>query len=549
MSDPTVLKVLATIEIGGSFLVEAGAGSGKTWALVESLKYLLNTYGDVLRRRNQKVVCITYTNVAKDEIEERINHNELVEVGTIHEFLWSVIKNFQRELKIEILESEQLEDDDEKRGLQKALESKVIEYSQYGKNLLEGRITHSDVIRLAVILFEKYSKISLLTRAKYPFVFVDEYQDTEPSVVNLLLDKILGDKKADIVIGFFGDSMQKIYNQGVGTIVDERLTVVTKTENFRCSKSVIAVLNQIRPNLQQKPAGANCEGEAIFIHCNDDLENPHNFENTMKFLEKTKGWKVSSDTLKILMLTHKGIAAKLDYSDLLNVYSTLTFGRERLYERDDKFADLLMNKVEKLSSLYTENRYGELIDVLGEDNCRILKHSDKKRLKKLMDELIEIRKSGNIGDVLKYVFTNALVSKPTSILDFENRIKSENTENVKDKQFYETLIKIPYEQVVRLNKYIEESTPFSTKHGVKGAEFKNVLVVIDDTSWNQYNFNHVFCGASNKTQYLRSLNLLYVCCSRSIDKLAVLSLSKMDPLAISTANKWFGVNNVFSGVN
>ena len=53
---------------------------------------------------DRKIVCITYTNIAKDEIIERTEHNELIHVGTIHDFLWECIKKFQSELKVKFLE-------------------------------------------------------------------------------------------------------------------------------------------------------------------------------------------------------------------------------------------------------------------------------------------------------------------------------------------------------------------------------------------------------------------------------------------------------------
>lgn len=56
-------------------------------------------------KNNQKIACITYTNVAKEEIVNRVNGNKLVNVKTIHEFLWSIVEPFQKELKNEFLTS------------------------------------------------------------------------------------------------------------------------------------------------------------------------------------------------------------------------------------------------------------------------------------------------------------------------------------------------------------------------------------------------------------------------------------------------------------
>ena len=83
-------EIYTAIDDYQNILFNAGAGAGKTYALIESLKHILKKHGDRLQRHNQKVVCITYTNVAVDEIKRRIGYSELIEVSTIHERLWSL---------------------------------------------------------------------------------------------------------------------------------------------------------------------------------------------------------------------------------------------------------------------------------------------------------------------------------------------------------------------------------------------------------------------------------------------------------------------------
>ena len=81
-----------------SICFEAGAGSGKTYALVESIRYLLKTKLSILKNRNQKIVCITYTNIATQEILSRLGQSDNVLISTIHERLWDMVKLYQNEL-------------------------------------------------------------------------------------------------------------------------------------------------------------------------------------------------------------------------------------------------------------------------------------------------------------------------------------------------------------------------------------------------------------------------------------------------------------------
>lgn len=548
MENPTLQKTISCIDEKKSFIVEAGAGSGKTHTLIESLKHILNSQTESLKNSNQKIVCITYTNVAKDEISERIEYNPLVEVHTIHEFLWSVIRNFQNELKAEVIAYNAADTKQPIEGLDVIIRNMEIGYSQYGRQLIEGKIFHDDVINFSASIFSKYPKISRIAVSQYPYIFVDEYQDTEKGIVDLLIDKLLEQNKGVLTLGFFGDSMQKIYNKGIGVIDSDKLEKITKEENFRCSKAVIDVLNKIRTNIQQKPAGKNLEGEVLFIHCNGRVSaTDQNYQEALSYLTHTRGWKDDVENLKILMLTHKGIASKLDYSNLIAAYNTYSFGRERLYEKEERFSDFLFNKIEKLCELYTQKSYGEFIQFIGKERCRLASHSDKEKIQKLMNGLNSVRFTGSIKEVLDYVYEKSIFIKPSKIIEFEQRISGADDYEKKerDKTFYSSLMAVPYKEVISLNEYMEDNTPYSTKHGVKGAEFNNVLVVIDDSLWkNEYNFNYLFTGNSAKSQFNKSLNLLYVCCSRAKDKLAVLSLSQIDTTGIQTIQGWFGQQNV-----
>jgi DNA helicase II / ATP-dependent DNA helicase PcrA len=49
------------------------------------------------------VACITYTNVAKDEIIRRVDDHPLVSCSTIHGFCWEAMKQFQGPLRAELI--------------------------------------------------------------------------------------------------------------------------------------------------------------------------------------------------------------------------------------------------------------------------------------------------------------------------------------------------------------------------------------------------------------------------------------------------------------
>ena len=89
-------QIFATIEAGNNFLLSGGAGSGKTYTLVKVLQGIFE------RNLKAKVACITFTNVAVHEINDRIDYSNM-QVSTIHDFLWDNIKLYQKDIKLALI--------------------------------------------------------------------------------------------------------------------------------------------------------------------------------------------------------------------------------------------------------------------------------------------------------------------------------------------------------------------------------------------------------------------------------------------------------------
>ena len=81
------------------FFVFAGAGSGKTRSLINTLAYLDKERGESLLMNGKQIAVITYTNAACDEISRRLQYKPIFSVSTIHSFLWDLIKNYQTDIK------------------------------------------------------------------------------------------------------------------------------------------------------------------------------------------------------------------------------------------------------------------------------------------------------------------------------------------------------------------------------------------------------------------------------------------------------------------
>ena len=63
-------QLISSIADKENLVFNAGAGAGKTYALIECLKYICREKRDILEYHNQKAICITYTNTAVDVIAD-----------------------------------------------------------------------------------------------------------------------------------------------------------------------------------------------------------------------------------------------------------------------------------------------------------------------------------------------------------------------------------------------------------------------------------------------------------------------------------------------
>ncbi len=580
-----------------SFVLEAGAGAGKTYALIQTINHLIDNKGKELSLNNQKIVCITYTNVAKNEIIDRLENNPLVLVSTIHEFLWDSIRLFNKQLIIEFdaINTIKHEEKPDKHILGLADRIKSVEYSDRAFSDFEnGTVGHDDLILLSQRMFENYELLTSIITSKYPYLFVDEYQDTAPEIISAFIDFLLPRNEKNILLGFYGDSHQKIYNTGIGSLkryVDaKRIENIDKIENYRSCQEIIDLLNNVRTNIKQEiPKGAEKEkGSVEFINCEnypdkikgqkvkeyeDSLlpQKSKNYDYVIKELE-SKGWEFGAGSEdKILIIANSRVARRGGFGKLYGIYNRrFPLGAaDALIKREHPLTALFVGSMDKKTSIerktglehlvnhYDNGSYNEISSFLkrnGSQSINLKKHSDKKVINEKIEGLITIRNTKSTKDVLDYALENKLIVLSKGMYRLQEKV-NKNTDGLsddekakieKEKIFYDSVMALPYKEIIALFGYTQNQNVFSTKHGTKGEEYRNVLVVIDDTSWkSQYKFEGYFDDSdTSDSRKKRTKNLFYVSCSRAKENLVVLALSKMEAPAMTTIKKWFGVNNV-----
>lgn len=72
LADKIDEEIIAVLQSGKSFKVEAGAGSGKTYSLHGVVEWIDKHKAKEYKRNGKHVACLTYTNAAVEVIASRI---------------------------------------------------------------------------------------------------------------------------------------------------------------------------------------------------------------------------------------------------------------------------------------------------------------------------------------------------------------------------------------------------------------------------------------------------------------------------------------------
>jgi DNA helicase-2/ATP-dependent DNA helicase PcrA len=558
-------RMFACLDDGRSFRLEAGAGAGKTYSLDKALRRLIDGRGAELLRRGQQVSCITYTNVAKDEIISRIQAHPAVRPDTIHGFCWSILHDFQSTLRALVPALEGWAERLEQVG---GIGARRVHYELGYPNVSDHQVTlrHDDVLALMIRTLA-YPKFRSLLTARYPILLIDEYQDTDAGFVDAIKANFL-DTGQGPQIGLFGDHWQKIYGEGCGLLEHAALEVIDKNANFRSTDPIVQVLNRMRPALPQMVRDPALPGEARVFHTNPwpgirrtgqggghwtgdtTPEAAKAYFAHIKQRLAAEGWDFSVGTTKILMLSHSVLAREQGYSSIPPIYGQFN---DPWLKKDDPHIKFLTDHLEPACAAFEAKRYGEMFGCFGTGTPKIHKHADKVAWSDAMTALIALRTSGTIGEVVDFIAAQPHMRLPEPVEDAERRLAEAGPEPIEGESRRVTQLRklraVPYAELVALDRFIDGHTPFATKHGVKGAEFENVLVIVG-RGWNKYNFGQMLewiepGPPADKAEFFENnRNLFYVACSRPKVRLALLFTQVLSANAMARLTAWFGADNI-----
>ncbi len=516
-----------------NFKLCAGPGAGKTRFLINHIKNVIAKSTRLTKVK--KIACITYTNIGVETITKRLDNaiNE-VEVSTIHSFLYKhVLKPYLWVLKEkyeipladidghdEIIPPHRiLEEWGKKIPKQKylvykpetkkelmdlrwtiqsdgelKLKRKSYDLPISNKSLFEYKklcwktalISHDDVLFLSYEILKTNERILEILRAKFPYIFIDEFQDTSPIQSEII--KMIGEKETIIgVIGDWGQSIFAFQGADFHKFIDfslDDMELYKIENNYRSIEEIIDILNHVRNEsdfTQNSPGNKTGNPPRILIG---------SFFDAYK-----EAIKISGDQ-NVCTLSFKNDISNImkfgyeDYFDSRNI-------NEPLFRDGDR--GWLITYTITAIEYGLQNKIKDAIKYMKKAYRKIENFNDKEaliNLKRLINSYDEY-KNGSIKDF----YNNYLYDNP--------RVKPEITRGNINK-YYESLEYRKIAVSVRIN---NDDSLHRTIHKSKGDEFNSVLLVIPPGE----NLEFLLNPDINRERH----RLYYVALSRAIENLFI----------------------------
>lgn len=598
------------LESPRSFFLFAGAGSGKTRSLVNALNYINNKYRDLFLSQGKYVGVITYTNAACDEIIHRTHDNPIFHISTIHGFCWSIIQGFNEDirafikdnliLKIQGLNAKitGVRDTNTSKckknvhSLEKAKKrlaelDSIYEFtynpnsnSQFGKDSL----SHTEVISLTTHFLQNKPIFQSIFVQKYPFLLIDESQDTHKELIEVLLE-LEDNYKSIFLLGLIGDDMQRIYSQGksdLPSIIKNHWQTPQKKMNHRSQKRIIELANNIRGKRNGIEQLARDDKQGGHVHLfilnntdNNTLENEVKICCKMAEITHDELWNKEGQVKK-LYLEHRMAAIQQDFIELYDIF-----------HNDNKYNTLILEGTITELSFFSKLITPLMEALLQNDNfvvMELIRNSStilkgiespltlaetvttetltdtKKSVQKLAD-LFFSNININIIDILTILEEEKIFTIPPKLDEafqlYKNSIEIQS-KKIEEETVWIKFLTIPYQQLINYTKYINDETSYATHHGVKGLEFDRVMVVMNDKDKRgrgglSASYEKLFgvvaeseTDIRNKrngkeTDLQRTRRLFYVTCTRAKQSLALVAYTNSPEILKYNMleRKWF----------
>jgi DNA helicase-2/ATP-dependent DNA helicase PcrA len=540
-ADETILACL-NIEEPRSFFLYAGAGSGKTRSLVEAIRTVCKEQGQRLSLSGQKIVVITYTNAACDEIKQRLKFDPRVEVSTIHAFAWSLIAGYDADIRgwlstrllADIAEMQEAQAkgranskaasdrarsiESKRRRRDNLAEITRFAYSPTGDNRTRDSLSHAEVIAMTADFLGLKPGLRRLLVTRFPILLIDESQDTSQKLMEALLNVEAGYREV-FCLGLFGDTMQRIYADGkqrLAEAIPQAWARPRKRVNHRCPRRIVTLINKIRRDEdgeEQQPRSDAEEGFVRLFVVSQAVVDKSAAEATvaarMAEITGDPSWAEGAETIKTLALEHLMSARRFGFEQFFEPLYAVERSRTSFLQGTGAGIGLFTRELLPLvAALRAGDRFAvaavvrrtspllerKALESAGERQLEILS-----KVKAACDGLLALvnaDEKATARTVLRYVAETNLFSIPEVLIPFsaadalvvegdidaagDGGDQEEEVDIKSELGGWRLALEAPFDQIERYDRYVRGVSQFDTHQGVKGLEFPRVMVVVSD---------------------------------------------------------------------
>lgn len=187
---------------------------------------------------------------------QKLKNNQDALSNWIRTIYWSMEQGSNLELKCKSKEAYYSESGKRKYISNRIIDALSEDLITYKKIFWrKGILHHDDILYFSYKLIEENPFILTVIKSKFPYIFIDEFQDTNP-IQSKIISKL---KEIGVTVGVIGDKAQSIYGfQGAtpndfDNFISPITTQYTISQNRRSTSSIIDVLNYIREDIEQTP--------------------------------------------------------------------------------------------------------------------------------------------------------------------------------------------------------------------------------------------------------------------------------------------------------
>jgi DNA helicase-2/ATP-dependent DNA helicase PcrA len=381
-------------------------------------------------------------------------------------------------------------------------------------------------------------------------------------------------------MGLFGDTMQRIYADGkvgLDAAIPAAWEKPVKSMNHRSRERIVRLVNRIRAAVDtqiQKSRSDKPGGFArLFVFGNagqDKAQAEALAASRMASITGDDEWN-RPGARQTLILEHHMAAARLGFSDFYQPLYEVDQFRTGLLDGNLPAVRFLREEVLSFVKASREQKHFEAMAILRRYSPLLspeaLKGAGKQQtlhisfVKASAEGLIALWDGGtdpSIESVLVTIAKSGLFEIPDALLPLVESAAMISTADDEDAEVLETgdefttawslASKVAFSQLEAYAEYISGRSAFDTHQGVKGLQFKRVMVIIDDDSARGFMFSYDRVlgvkpksdsdrkneAAGQDTTVDRTRRLLYVTCSRAEESLAIVAYSQSPQLVLQS---------------